>query len=259
MKLTSGKRLSRTRPEQSGYTFALAVFYSFFLHATVVVVVLLLQFLLIPKAVFLPSYQVKLVGPPKESASTPAAVPAPPKKEAMPETAKPSPNLKKAVVAVKKAAPKKDGLPDLTKQKKTPAPVEQTKVNDATPQKSPASPSVPVSVEGPATTGKKSEGVVVSSSSDDSKLAPYFSALTNRIQMNWNPPQGVKGVKAKVTFRVIRSGRVFGDATIVQSSGNTYFDLAARRAILSSSPFPPVPDDFYKEYAEFTVDLAPEE
>jgi TonB family protein len=177
----------------------------------------------------------------------------------MPETAKPSPNLKKAVVAVKKAAPKKDSLPDLTKQKKTPAPVEQTKVNDATPQKSPVSPSVPVSVEGPATTGKKSEGVVVSSSSDDSKLAPYFSALTNRIQMNWNPPQGVKGVKAKVTFRVIRSGRVFGDATIVQSSGNTYFDLAARRAILSSSPFPPVPDDFYKEYAEFTVDLAPEE
>jgi outer membrane biosynthesis protein TonB len=58
---------------------------------------------------------------------------------------------------------------------------------------------------------------------------------------------------------VIRSGRVFGDATIVLSSGNTYFDLAARRAILSSSPFPPVPDDFYKEYAEFTVDLAPEE
>ena len=77
--------------------------------------------------------------------------------------------------------------------------------------------------------------------------------------MNWNPPQGVKGVKAKVTFRVIRSGRVFGDATIVQSSGNTYFDLAARRAILSSSPFPPMPDDFYKEYAEFTVDLLPEE
>jgi outer membrane biosynthesis protein TonB len=256
MKLTSGKRPSRTRPEQSGYTFALAVFYSFFLHAAVVVVVLVLQFLLIPKAVFLPSYQVKLVGPPKESASTPAAVPAPPKK-AMPETAKPSPNLKKAVVAVKKEAPKKDSMPDLTRQKKTPAPVEQAKSNEATPQKPPASPSAPI--EEPATTGKKSEGVVVSSSSDDSKLAPYFSALTNRIQMNWNPPQGVKGVKAKVTFRVIRSGRVFGDATIILSSGNTYFDLAARRAILSSSPFPPVPDDFYKEYAEFTVDLAPEE
>lgn len=258
MKLRSMKLRSRKRPEQSGYTLALAVLYSFFLHAAIVAVVLFLHFLVIPKAVFLPSYQVKLVGPPKESAPTPAAVPAPPKKEAIPETAKPSPNLKKAVVAVKKAAPKKDSLPDLTRQKKPPAP-EQTKVNDATPQKSPASPSVPVPVEGPATTGKKSEGVVVSSSSDDSKLASYFRSLTNQIQMNWNPPQGVKGVKAKVTFRVIRSGRVFGDATIVQSSGNTYFDLAARRAILSSSPFPPVPDDFYKEYAEFTVDLAPEE
>lgn len=253
------KSPSRKRPEQSEYTLALAVLYSFFLHAAIVAVVLFLHFLVIPKAVLLPSYQVKLVGPPKESVPTPAAVPAPPTKEAMPETAKPAPKLKKAAVEVKKAAPKKASMPDLTRQKKTPVPVEQTKVNDATPQKSPASPSVPVPIEGPATTGKKSEGVVVSSSSDDSKLAPYFSALTNRIQMNWNPPQGVKGVKAKVTFRVIRSGRVFGDATIVQSSGNTYFDLAARRAILSSSPFPPVPDDFYKEYAEFTVDLIPEE
>jgi colicin import membrane protein len=250
---------SRKRPQQSEYMLAFAVLYSFFLHAAIVAVVLFLHFLVIPKAVLLPSYQVKLVGPPKESVPTPAAAPVPPTKEAMPETAKPAPKLKKAAVEVKKAAPKKASMPDLTRQKKTPASVEQTKVNDATPQKSPASPSVPVSIEGPATTGKKSEGVVVSSSSDDSKLAPYFSALTNRIQMNWNPPQGVKGVKAKVTFRVIRSGRVFGDATIVQSSGNTYFDLAARRAILSSSPFPPVPDDFYKEYAEFTVDLIPEE
>jgi TonB family protein len=257
MKLPSRKRQARERPEQSGYTLALAFFYSFFLHAAVVAVILLLHFLVIPKAVLLPSYQVKLVGPPKESAPTPAAAPVPPKKEAMPETAKPSPKLKKAVVEVKKAAPKKASMPDLTRQKKTPAPVEQTKSSEATSQKPPASPAVPV--EGSATTGKKSEGVVVSSSSDDSKLAPYFSALTNRIQMNWNPPQGVKGVKTKVTFRVLRLGRVFGDAIIAQSSGNTYFDLAARRAILSSSPFPPMPDDFYKEYAEFTVDLAPED
>jgi colicin import membrane protein len=257
MKLTSRKTPSRTRPEQSGYTLALAVFYSFFLHAAVVVIVLVLQFLVIPKAVFLPSYQVKLVGPPKESVPVSAAVPAPPKKEEMPVTAKPSPKLKKAVIAVKKAAPKKTSIPDLTRQKKTPEPVEQTKVNETAPQKKPASPSVPV--EGTETAGKKSEGVVVTSSSDDSKLAPYFSTLTNRIQTNWNPTPGVRGVKAEVTFKVLRSGRVFGDAIIKQSSGNTYFDLAARRAILSSSPFPPMPDDFYKEYAEFTVGLAPEE
>ena len=256
------KSPSRNRPEQSGYTLALAVLYSFFLHAAIAGVVLFVHFFVFPKAVLLPAYQVKLVGLPKESVQTPAAAPAaapapaPPRKETR-TAVKPSPKSKQAVVALKKVAPKKDLVPDLTRQKKTPAPVEQTKSSEAAPQKSPAVPAGPAA--GPATTEKKSEGVVVSSSSDDSKLAPYFSALTNRIQMNWNPPQGVKGVKAKVTFRVIRSGRVFGDATIVQSSGNTYFDLAARRAILSSSPFPPVPEDFYKEYAEFTVDLAPEE
>jgi len=250
------KSPSRKRPEQSGNTLALAVLYSFFLHAAIVVAVLVLHFWFIPKAVFRPVYQVKLVGQPKESESTPAAAPVPPKKEAAPVTAKPAQKSKKAVVALKKVAPKKESLPDLTRQKKTPAPLEQTKSNETTPQKPPASPSAPV--EGPATTGKK-EGVVVSSSSEDSKLAPYFGTLTNRIQMNWNPTQGVRGVKAKVKFRVLRSGRVFGDVNIEQSSGNVYFDLAARRAILSSSPFPPMPDDFYKEYAEFTVDLIPED
>jgi len=220
--------------------------------------VLVLHFWAIPKAVLRPVYQVKLVGQPKESESTPAAAPAPPKKEAAPVAAKPAQKSKKAVVALKKVAPKKDSVPDLTRQKKkTPAPLEQTKSNEITPQKPPAIPAAPV--EGPATTGKKSEGVVVSSSSEDSKLAPYFGTLTNRIQMNWNPTQGVKGVKAKVSFRVLRSGRVFGDVKIEQASGNVYFDLAARRAILSSSPFPPMPDDFYKEYAEFTVDLIPED
>jgi colicin import membrane protein len=251
------KSPSRKRPEQSGYTLALAVLYSFFLHAAIVVVVLVLQFWAIPKAVLRPVYHVKLVGQPKESESTPAAAPAPPKKEAAPVVAKPAQKSKKAVVELKKVAPKKDSLPDLTRQKKAPAPLEQPKSSETTPQKLPASPSAPV--EGPATTGMKSDRVVVSSSSEDSKLAPYFSTLTNRIQMNWNPTQGVRGVKATVSFRVLRSGRVFGDVKIEQSSGNVYFDLAARRAILSSSPFPPMPDDFYKEYAEFTVDLIPED
>jgi TonB family protein len=252
------KLLSRKRPEQSEYALALAVFYSFFLHAAIVAAALFLHFQVTPKAILPPSYQVKLVGQPKETVSTttPAAAPAPapPKKEVMPVTAKPSPNSKKPVVAVKKAAPKKDSLPDLTRQKKTLEPMEKTKANEATPQKPSASPAVPV--EGSATTGKKSEGVVVSSSSDDSKLATYSDTIKNKIEMNWNPTPGVRGVKVKVTFRVLRSGRVFGDATIEQSSGNVYFDLAARRAILSSSPFPP--DDFYKEYAEFTVDMIPE-
>ena len=160
------KSYSRERPEQSEYTLAIAVFYSFFLHAAVVVAALFVHYLVIPKAVFPPAYQVKLVGQPNESVPTQtptsAAAPSPPKQEAMPVTAKPSPKSKKAVVALKKVAPKKDSLPDLTRQKKTLAPLEQTKSNEATTQKSPVIPSVPaVPAAGPATTGKRSEGVDV--------------------------------------------------------------------------------------------------
>ena len=164
MMLSSRKSPSRNRPEQSGYTLALAVLYSFFLHAAIVGVALFVHFFVFPKAVLLPAYQVKLVGLPKESVQTPAAAPAAPaaapaKKEKTPAM-KPSPKSKKEVVALKKAAPKKDLVPDFTRQKKTPAPVEQSKSSEAAPQKPPAGPAVPAA--GPPIAEKKSEGVDVS-------------------------------------------------------------------------------------------------
>jgi outer membrane biosynthesis protein TonB len=248
---------SRNQPEQSGYPLALAVFYSFFLHAAVVVVILLLHFLVIPKAVLLPSYQVKLVGPPKESAPTPAAAPVSPKKEAMPETAKPAPKLKKAVVEVKKAEPKKASMPDLTQQKKTPAPVEQAKVNETTPQKPPASPAIPI--EGPAATGKKSENVGVTTQ-QDFKDSAYLAIVIEQIRRNWHPPLDVKDAKARIVFKVDRSGRVVDvQRDDAQSNGSFAFKQAAERAIRASNPFPHLPDDYFKQSLEFTVDLAPED
>jgi len=250
MKLPSRKKLSRTRPEQSGYTLALAVFYSFFLHAAVVVVVLLLHFLVIPKAVLLPSYQVKLVGPPKESVPTPAAAPVPPKKEAMPETDKPSPKLKKAVVELKKAAPKKGDMPELARQK--PKSTQQEKPETA-PTKPSTAPPVPPTVA--AQSGGKAEGVgEVNPTSQQFKFPPYLAIIRERIEQNWNPPPGGRNMRVKVLFSILRSGRV-GDSKLEQSSGNTYFDLAAMRAIQSSSPFPALPEGFYQEAVMFSVDL----
>jgi len=252
---------SRMRPEQSKYTLALAVFYSFFLHAVIVAVALFLHFVVISKAVLPPAYQVKLVGPPKESVPTPAAAPSPPKKEVMPETAKPSPKPKKAAVELKKAAPKKTSMPDLTRQKKTPAPVEQTKVNEATPQKTPVSPSVPAA--GPAITGKKSEGIGSITPQQDfkvSKYSWYIDRVSNQIGQNWNPPTGSKDAKARVIFKINRSGwvlavRLDGEHTI----GSFQFQQAAIRAIQASNPFPSLPEEFFQQSLEFTVDLIPEE
>lgn len=262
MKLRSMKLRSRKRPEQSGYTLALAVLYSFFLHAAIVAVALFLHFLVLPKAVLPPAYQVKLVGQPKESVPTPvptpAAAPALPKKEVAPDTVKPSPKLKKAVVELKKAAPKKDSLPELTRQKKISAPSEQTKSNEATPKKSPAIPSVPS--EGPATTAKKSESVGVTTPQQDFKYSYYIDTVSKQIGQNWNPPPGSKDAKARVIFKINRSGWVIAIRLDDEhSNGSFTFKQAAIRAINASNPFPRLPDEFFQSSLEFTVDLIPED
>ncbi len=251
MRLPSGKRLG-----QSEYELARAVFISFFLHAAVVFVALFLYFLVLPKTFIPPSYQVKLVGPPQELTPTPAAGPAPslPKKETMPDPVKPSPKLKKAPAELKKAAPKKGDLPELARQK--PKPTQQEK-----PETAPTQPSTAPSVTAAGATkaGGKAEGVgEVSSTSQQFKFPPYLAIIRNIIEQNWNPPPGVRNMRVKVLFSILRSGRV-GDSKLEQSSGNTYFDLAAMRAILSSSPFPPLPEEFYQGSVMFSVDLMEKE
>jgi len=262
MKLHSGKR-----PEQSEYALALAVLYSFFLHAAIVGTALFLHFSVFPKTVIPPAYQVKLVGLPKELVSAPAAappknelVPAPaapiPKKEVMPAAAKPSPMPKKAAVELKKSAPKKDALPDLGHLKQKPAPLEQTKANETATKESPAVPS-PSAGASPAA-GKKSEGVAVTSQ-QDFKYSWYLDNVREKIRQNWNPPLDVKDAKATVIFKVNRSGWVVAvQLDNEHSNGSFPFKQAAVRAIQASNPFPPLPEEFYKQSLEFTVDLIPE-
>jgi TonB family protein len=112
---------------------------------------------------------------------------------------------------------------------------------------------------GPAdAAGKKQESVAVASTTSEFKFPPYLAIVRDKVERNWNPPPGAKGAKVKVTFRVLRSGRV-GEATLQESSGNFYFDQAAMRSILASSPFPPLPEGFFKEYETFSVDLMEKE
>jgi TonB family protein len=109
-----------------------------------------------------------------------------------------------------------------------------------------------------AATGKKQESVAVASTTQEFQFPPYLLIVRDKVERNWNPPPGAKGAKVKVTFRVLRSGRV-GEANLQESSGNFYFDQAAMRAILASSPFPPLPEGFFKDYETFSVDLMEKE
>lgn len=97
---------------------------------------------------------------------------------------------------------------------------------------------------------KKAGSIAISSA--------YLDKVRTKISQNWNPPRGLKG-KVRVVFSVNRLGRAVDiDLVDDHSSGSFYFKQAAIRAILSSNPFPPLPEEFLKDTLKFMVDLAAE-
>ena len=243
MKLLSGKRIG-----QSGYELVLAVFFSFFLHAAVVAAALFLYMAAAPKAYVPPFYEVKLVGLPAEITPAPQAAPSPPPME-MPKTEAPKPKaekaqpkLKKGSIKAPKALSKKGAMPELNQQKPTAA-IEQ--------EKPAAAPGVPP--------GARSESIAVQTPQQDFQFPWYLGLVREKIGQNWRPPPDAKDAKARVIFTINRSGWV-GEVNLdAEHSAGTYgFQAAAIRAIRSSSPFPPLPEDFAKQSLEFSVDLMAE-
>jgi TonB family protein len=143
-------------------------------------------------------------------------------------------------------------MPDLSASKAVQKKIEQ--LPEATVEKEkPAVPAAPVSPVGVAA---KKEAVAVSAGQENQLpgLSGYLPLVREKIARNWNPTPGVRDARSKVLIRILRSGRV-GEVKLLESSGNFYFDQAANRSILSSSPFPQLPDEYPREYLEVSVDL----
>jgi TonB family protein len=71
----------------------------------------------------------------------------------------------------------------------------------------------------------------------------YVDQMLALISSNWVRPPVGSGVEATVYYRIQRDGRIT-ELRIVRSSGYNSFDLAAMRAVQSSSPLPPLPRGF---------------
>ncbi len=73
----------------------------------------------------------------------------------------------------------------------------------------------------------------------------YLAAIERKVSQNWFSSSSGKGegYSCVVYFRMNRNGSV-SDLKIEESSGNSYFDRSALRAIRSSDPFPPLPRAF---------------
>ncbi len=208
-----------------------------------------------PKKYVPPAYQVKLVGAPVDipapsaSPSGSAAAPVPKHVE------KPAPKKITVPQRVAKAAPTKGAMPELTQPKQRPRKEEEAKPEEIVKEQPSRT------VGGPAVSGGgTASGVTVATAQPDFKFQYYINTVREKIGQNWRPPPDVKDAKARVIFTVNRSGWV-GEVNLdtKNSSGTFGFQQAAVRAIRSSNPFPPLPEEFAKQSLEFSVDLMEKE
>jgi periplasmic protein TonB len=95
---------------------------------------------------------------------------------------------------------------------------------------------------GPAGAGGN---VGVSGAAFDSEFqfSYYVERMLVAIGMNWFKPAQAGSVSPVVHFRIEKDGTV-SDATVERSSGLPFVDRAALRAVISSSPLPPLPAEY---------------
>ena len=251
MKLSSGKRIG-----QSGGELTTAAVFSFFLH--IIIFAAVFFYLHATPKYVPPIYQVKLVGLPSEPAKFPQAPPeanqpAPPKQKA-----KAAPKEKKAAPKAFKAETKKSAMPELARLPQKPALSKSARPEEPL-QEQPAA-SAGGTPAGTTVPGAKGESVGMPTTQQDFKFGYYLALVRGQISQHWRPPPDAPDAKARVVFSVNRSGWV-GDVNLdaEHSSGTFGFKQAAIRAIRSSNPFPPLPEEFSKQTLEFSVDLMVEQ
>ncbi len=121
-------------------------------------------------------------------------------------------------------------------------------------------PSKPASLPAPQVEAKVPSVKAVDTTLKVPGMAPgsnaYLALVRQRISNSWNaPPLDLtnQAYVVIVQFRLHRDGKVTG-VSIEQSSGNEYYDLAGKRAVLSANPLPVFPADISDSYfdAHFT-------
>lgn len=102
-----------------------------------------------------------------------------------------------------------------------------------------------------ATSGGGGEGVGVGSNPFGNRFGYYVELLRQRVASNWDTstvdPRLRTAPPVILTFEILRDGQV-RNLRFLQRSGHPDLDYSAQRAILQSSPFPPLPSGFERDY-----------
>jgi TonB family protein len=170
-----------------------------------------------------------------EAAPAPAPAPPPEKNKILkppPEDVPPPPSEKAML------------LPSKEKEKKTttaPRPsVERPKAPDVSLPS--AGESAGSGAGGPVGAGGNA-GVSGAAFDSDFQFSYYVQRMLAAIGMNWFKPSQGGSVSPVIHFRIEKDGTI-SDATVERSSGLPFVDRAALRAVLSSSPLPPLPVEY---------------
>jgi protein TonB len=80
----------------------------------------------------------------------------------------------------------------------------------------------------------------------------YYERVKIAIETNWFKPATSIPTSPVVHFTIQKDGTIT-DAELVTSSGLTYVDRAALRAVMAASPLPPLPGDFQSSHIGLSV------
>jgi TonB family protein len=186
-----------------------------------------------------PTYEVQLVSLPVDEAPKSKPEPAPTRQERVPPPVpvkpKPKPVKKPAPPPIEKAKPSLKPspaeIPDEAEDSPELEPTERESPDQVAKATEPTEPGIQLVTP-------LMEAVAL-------KYPYYINALKRKINENWSPP-GAGFAEARevlVVFTILRDGSVHG-VEVEQSSGDIFYDQAARRAVLRATPFPPLPEGY---------------
>ena len=145
-----------------------------------------------------------------------------PAKMALPEPAVPAAKEKKEVKAAESSTPKPAVSP--------PADVKAANVQEAK-----LTPPLPV-VSGPVV------------DIPDFQYEYYLGLIRNKVDNRWSQPVTYHQVKQTLVEFIIRRDGKIDNVGVAESSGDSYFDQTAVRAVSLSNPFPPLPRGYKEDF-----------
>jgi periplasmic protein TonB len=176
---------------------------------------------------------IRVSAPVKPAPEPPAAVEKP-KIEKPPEEAPPPPSSKAVLLPAKEDK----------KKKPTPPPVSRPGKAEGPAVSLPSAGDESATSSGPAPGAGGTAGVGgLKIDQADFNYPYYIERLALIIGMNWFKPTQTVTTNPVVHFQILKDGTI-ADARIVVSSGLPYVDRAALRAVLASSPLPPLPAEY---------------